>query len=375
MHIFNIRREKIIKINVTRSSMPSFEEYCEEINSIFDSKWLTNMGPKHNEFKDKAKGYLKATNLELFVNGHMALYTGIKAMELTGEVITTPFTFLSTTNAIVQNGLTPVFCDIEPDTYTIDPDKIEPLITEKTSAIIPVHVYGNVCDTDKIQKIADKYGLKVIYDAAHVFGVEKDGEGIGTFGDMSMFSFHATKVFNSIEGGCLTYKDKELTEKLCALRNFGMYAEDNVPEDGMNCKMNEFQAAMGICNLRHVDEDIKKRGQAEAVYRKMLSEVSGIKLCPVQNNVKSNYAYFPVVFDKKVFGKSRDEVAETLQKEDIFARKYFYPAVNELECYKGKYRGETPIAKEISENVLTLPMFSELTEADVKRICKVILGD
>ena len=246
------------KIFVTRSSMPSLAEYIEEITPIFESRFLTNMGPKHDELQRGLCRYLKCDNISLFSNGHMALELCLQALDLKGEVITTPFTFASTTHAIVRCGLTPVFCDIDPVTYTIDTAKIEALITDQTCAIVPVHVYGNLCDTDEIDRIAQKYNLKVIYDAAHAFGVEKNGIGIGAFGDASMFSFHATKVFNTIEGGAVTYSDKAIGEKLHRLRNFGILDQETVSDVGANAKMNEFQAAMGICNLRHIDEDIAK---------------------------------------------------------------------------------------------------------------------
>lgn len=360
------------KINVTCSSMPSYEEYCEAIKPIFESKWLTNMGPLHNEFQVKVASYLGAENVSLFTNGHLALCVAIRALGLTGEVITTPFTFASTTHAIVECGLTPVFCDVNADTYTIDTDKIESLITEKTSAIIPVHVYGNVCDVDKIDAIAKKHNLKVIYDAAHVFGVKIGDRGIGSFGDMSMFSFHATKVFNTIEGGCLTYGDKSLESKIASIRNFGITAPESVDMVGTNAKMNEFQAAMGLCNLKRIDECIKSRKEAEKAYRYRLENVDGIRLCPLQENVTQNHAYFPVVFDGYKY--NRDEVAEKLAQNGIFARKYFYPITNEFSCYKGKYKGETPIAKHISENVLTLPMYEGLTKEEADYICDIVLG-
>ncbi len=360
-----------MKINVTRSSMPSFEEYCEEIKPIFESRWLTNAGPIHNEFCDKVNTYLKTENTSLFTNGHLALCVALQALGLEGEVITTPFTFASTTHAIVQCGLTPVFCDIDPITCTIDTDKIEELITDKTCAIIPVHVYGNVCDVEKIDKIAKKHNLKVIYDAAHVFGVEVDGKGIGSFGDVSMFSFHATKVFNSIEGGCLTYNDSSLESQITSIRNFGITSVDSVDYIGTNAKMNEFQAAMGICNLRYIDGEIEKRSKAEEQYRKRLEGIEGIKLPPFQKGVKRNFAYFPVVFDGYKY--SRDEIAEKLLAEGVFARKYFYPITNDFSCYKGKFKGNTPIAKEISEKVLTLPMFADLSIEQVNTICDIIL--
>ncbi len=363
---------KLLKIiNVTRSSIPSYEEYCEAIKPIFESNYLTNMGPLHNEFASKVSDYLGCQNVSLFTNGHMALCIAIQALELKGEVITTPFTFASTTHAIVQCGLTPVFCDINPDTYTIDVDKIEELITEKTSAIIPVHVYGNVCDVKKIDAIAKKYNLKVIYDAAHVFGVEIENLSVGSYGDISMFSFHATKVFNTIEGGCLTYSDSSLKQKISSLRNFGITDPESVDYIGTNAKMNEFQAAMGLCNLKYINTNIEERGLADKIYRSHLEGVRGIRLSPIQFGVKRNYAYFPVVFDGYKY--TRDEVAEKLATENIYARKYFYPITNEFNCYKNKFVGYTPIAKEISEKVLTLPMYAGLSEEDINRICNIIL--
>lgn len=359
------------KINVTRSSMPTYEEYCEAIKPIFESRWLTNMGPLHNEFSDKVSTYLGVDNVSLFTNGHIALCVAIRALGITGEVITTPFTFASTTHAIVDCGLTPVFCDVNPDTYTIDADKIEALITEKTSAIVPVHVYGNVCDVEKIDAIAKKHNLKVIYDAAHVFGVKIGDRGIGSFGDISMFSFHATKVFNTIEGGCLTYSDKSLESKISSLLNFGITSPESVDMVGTNAKMNEFQAAMGLCNLKYIDEELEKRAIAEKCYRERLQGVLGIRLSPVQDSVTHNHAYFPVVFDSYKY--TRDEVAQLLAENDIFARKYFYPITNEFPCYKGIYKGETPLAKNISEKVLTLPMYAGLAKNDVNRICDIIL--
>jgi len=362
------------RINVTQSSMPSYEEYCEAIKPIFENKWLTNMGPIHNQFEEQVCSYLGAENISLFTNGHLALYCAIKALGLTGEVITTPFTFASTTHAIVQNGLTPVFCDVDMDTYTMDADKIESLITDKTSAIVPVHVYGNVCDVEAIEAIAKKHKLKVIYDAAHAFGVEYNGRGIGTYGDVSMFSFHATKVFNTIEGGCLTYGDASLKQKLAVIRNFGQASSETVTEAGTNAKMNEFQAAMGICNLKHIDGEIAKRQIAVERYRARLAGVKGIKLAPIQDNVKTNYSYFPVVFEDD-FGLTRDEVAAKLAEENIFARKYFYPLVNDFECYKNEYSSQdTPVAKYLADRVLTLPLYADLTVEDVDRICAVILS-
>lgn len=363
------------KIMVTRSSMPTLEEYEEEIKDIFETRWLTNMGVKHKELEKELCEKLKVKNISLFNNGHLALYTAIHKMNLTGEVITTPFTFASTTHAIVQNGLKPVFCDINEEDYTIDVDKIEEKITPKTTAIVPVHVYGHACDVKRIEEIAKKHNLKVIYDAAHVFGVEIDGKGIGSFGDVSMFSFHATKVFNTIEGGALVYNDSGLKNEFDSYKNFGIIDQEHVIDVGINSKMNEFQAAMGLCNLRHLDEEIEKRKSVYEIYTKRLQNVEGIKISKTQKNVKPNFAYYPVVFDKEKFGKSRDEVAEKLAKENIFARKYFYPITSAFDCYKDQFDvNETPIAKKISENVLTIPMYAGLSEEDANRICDIILN-
>lgn len=359
-------------INVTRSSMPEFEEYCEEIKDLWDSRWLTNMGVKHKQFEADLKAYLNTENICLYCNGHLALENIIAALELTGEVITTPFTFASTTHAIVRNGLTPIFCDINPDTYTIDVTKIEALITDKTSAIIPVHVYGNICDVEAIQAIADKHNLKVIYDAAHAFGVTYKGENVANFGDASMFSFHATKVFHSIEGGMVSFKNPDLYAVMNDRKNFGIRGPESVVYVGGNAKMNEFAAAMGICNLRHLDDEIAKRKSAVERYRERLGNVEGITLCPIQENVKTNYAYFPVVFDKGIFGLSRDEVMDNLAKEGIGARKYFYPLTNSFDCYDYDVNS-TPVALDISLKILTLPLFADLDVETVDKICDIIL--
>lgn len=360
-----------MSIQVTRSSMPEFEEYIEEIKDLWESKWLTNNGVKHKKLESSLVDYLKVENLTLFTNGHLALEIILDSLSLSGEVITTPFTFASTTHAIVRNGLKPVFCDINPDDYTMDVEKIESLITDKTSAIVPVHVYGNVCDVEAINQIAKKHNLKVIYDAAHTFGVTVNGQGIGTFGDASMFSFHATKVFNTIEGGAVTYNDSSLRQKLNELKNFGISDPETVKYVGSNAKMNEFQAAMGICNLRHVDDEIEKRKKVVERYIANLSEINGVKLSPEQEGIRSNYAYFPVVFDG--YSKSRDEVFKKLKKENIIARKYFYPLVNEFDCYNDQYDvKDTPVAKHIAERVLTLPLYADLSLEDVDRICEII---
>lgn len=364
-------------INVTRSSMPSFEEYCEEIRDLWDSRWLTNMGAKHQRLQAELESYLSVPCIQLYTNGHLALENILAAMELPagGEVITTPFTFVSTTHAITRNGLVPVFCDVKADDYTMDVGKIEGLITEKTCAIVPVHVYGNLCEVEAIQRIADKHGLKVIYDAAHAFGVRYKGQGAGSFGDASMFSFHATKVYHTIEGGCVCYRDKGLTEKLGDLRNFGLHGQEECLYAGSNAKMNEFQAAMGLCNLRHIDGEIAKRRAVVEHYRERLSGVDGIKLSVVQEGVESNYAYFPVVFDGYKY--TRDEVFARLKEQDIIARKYFYPLTNGFACYRELPTAgadKTPVANYFANRVLTMPLFADLATEDVDRICDIILG-
>ena len=363
------------KILVTRSSMPSIEEYVEEIQSIWESRWLTNMGEKHQRLEERLKEYLHVRYVSLFTNGHMALESVIQAMGLKGEVITTPFTFVSTTHAIARNGLNPVFCDINPMDFTIDVEKIEPLITDRTTAIVPVHVYGNVCDVEAIQKLANKYHLKVIYDAAHAFGVKIKGKGVGEFGDASMFSFHATKVFNTIEGGAVCFSDEKYLERLRSIKNFGIKDEETIMEIAPNAKMNEFQAAMGLCNLRHIHEEIEKRKKVVERYRMWLEPVQGIQLSPIQPDVNSNYAYFPILVEEEVFGISRDKIYEELKKENIFSRKYFYPLTSSLQCYKEKFKiNETPIADKIAKKVLTLPLYADLRMDQVDKICDTLIN-
>lgn len=362
------------KILVTRSSMPSYEEYIDEIRDMWDTHWLTNMGVKHKKLQEELKRYLGVEDIDLLTNGHMALELSLQAMELQGEVITTPFTFASTTHAIVRNGLEPVFCDIDPDDFTIDVTGIERLITEKTCAIVPVHVYGNICNVEKIRQIAEKYHLKVIYDAAHAFGVTYKGKGVGSFGDASCFSFHATKVFNTIEGGAVCFRDPVFGRALYGLKNFGIRGPEIVDGVGANAKMNEFCAAMGLCNLRHIHEEIEKRRKVYARYMGHLQNVEGIRVNPVQSEVQPNYAYFPVVIEREIFGEDRNEVAERLARHDILARKYFYPLTNSFTCFHGKYDTSlTPVAEKISGSVLTLPMYADLPLEQVDRICEVLL--
>lgn len=362
------------KILVTRSSMPEIEEYTEEIKDIWESHWLTNMGSKHKRLQAELIDYLGVEQIDLFTNGHMALELSLQALNLHGEVITTPFTFASTTHAIVRNGLEPVFCDINPIDFTMDVSKIEDLITDRTCAIMPVHVYGNVCNIEEIQRIAEKYGLKVIYDAAHTFGVRYKGQGIGSFGDVSCFSFHATKVFNTIEGGAACFQNKELGLDLYRLKNFGIRGTEIVDGVGANAKMNEFCAAMGLCNLKHVNEEIAKRKLVVERYMDHLGNIEGIQTNPIQEDVQPNYAYFPVLFDEKIFGATRNEVFKALSDEGIGARMYFYPLTNTFDCFHGRFDvDKTPVALHISKRVLTLPLYADLALEDVDKICRVIL--
>ena len=361
-------------INVTRSSLPAFEEYCAEIRSMWDSHWLTNMGEKHQALESALRDYLGAENVTLLTNGHLALENILEALDLHGEIITSPFTFASTTHAIVRCGCTPVFCDIDPETYTMDPEKIEALITDKTVAILPIHVYGNLCDVEAIEGIAKAHGLKVVYDAAHAFGVKKDGVSSACFGDASMFSFHATKVFHTIEGGALCFSDPALKQKINDLKNFGIHGPEEVPFVGGNAKMNEFCAAMGLCNLRHLDAWIEQRRGVVEHYRARLAGIPGLKLGAEQAGVQSNYAYFPVVFDG--YKVDRDQVFDRLAEHDIIARKYFYPITNSFDCYRGRPGFDpalTPIAQYMGDRVLTLPLYADLKHDDVDRICDIIL--
>lgn len=363
-------------INVTRSSMPPFEEYMEEIRELWDTRFLTNGGVKHKKLEAMLKEYLNAPELCLFTNGHLALEYALQAMgfEKDDEVITTPFTFASTTTSIVRSGLKPVFADIKKDDFTMDAEKVEALITEKTRAIMPVHVYGNLCDTEKIEAIAQKHGLFVLYDAAHAFGVTKNGVSAANFGDASMFSFHATKVFNTVEGGALIFRDGQYGKKLEALKNFGITGRDEYSYAGGNAKMSEFHAAMGICNLLHVNDEIEKRRAVFERYIENLSGAKGLLLPKTVPGIRHNYAYFPVVFDG--FSITRDEAQEKLSENGIMSRKYFYPTTNAMPIFKEEYRirpEDTPTALEISQKVLTLPLYADMTMEDTDRISEILL--
>lgn len=359
-------------ILVTQSSLPPFEEYCKEIAGIWETRHLTNMGPKHNELEVGLGKYLGVDNVTLYTNGHLALENMLEAYGVTGEIITTPFTFVSTTNAILRSGLMPVFCDVKEDDYTIDPEKIEDLITDRTSAILAVHVYGNVCDDDVVSKIAKKHNLKVFYDAAHAFGVRKNGVSVATYGDCSMFSFHATKVFNTVEGGALCYKDGAMKPVLDSYKNFGLDASKDYSVMGGNAKMSEFHAAMGICNLRHLDGEILKRKRVFGIYASAFDGVEGIKVCVPPADVEHNYAYMPVLFTGAF---NRDDVFDALAKENVFARKYFYPLTNRTTWFRKNFvtTQPTPVAEFVSDNVLCLPMYAGLSDGDAERIADIVL--
>jgi len=363
------------KIFVTRSSLPPMEEYIERIKPLWDSHWLTNMGDLHQEFEDRLREYLKVDGLSLMVNGHMSLEMAMSALKLPqgGEVITTPFTFISTIHAIVRSGLKPIFCDIKMSDLTLDEEKIEALVTENTVAILPVHVYGNACAVERIQELADKYNLPVIYDAAHAFGVAYQGKGIGSFGDASVFSFHATKVFHSIEGGAVAFHNPDLYRTLYNLKNFGIRSEDVVAEVGANAKMNEFCAAMGLCNLEHIGEEMEKRKKVAEKYQELFSGCPGIRVVKGREDATSNYAYFPILIEEE-FGGCRGEVYNALKREGIHSRKYFYPLASDQACFRNKYHDVAlPVARYASDRVLTLPLYADLELKDVKRIAGIVM--
>ena len=362
-------------IAVTRSSMPSYEEYCEEIKVLWDNRWLSNRGCIHKAFEAQLQEFFGQPYVFLYANGHVALEVGIDALCLPkgGEVITTPYTHCSTTHSIVRNGLVPVFCDINDKDYTIDVNQIEKYITPKTVAIMATHVYGVMCDVEAIDAIAQKHNLKVIYDAAHAFGVKKDGKDVSSWGDMAMFSCHATKVFHTIEGGITVFKDKEAYELIDDLVNFGFKNAEEVDHISTNARMNEYEAAMGVCNLRHFWDEVAKRKVAYDRYKERLEGQKGIHFIPDQPGVTKNYAYMPVFFDGYKY--NRNDIQGMLKEQNILARKYFYPIIPDLKCYQELgYKSDYPVASHAAETVLALPMFADLTVADVDRICNIILG-
>jgi dTDP-4-amino-4,6-dideoxygalactose transaminase len=362
-------------IYVTRPLLPKLDEFLAIISEIWDDRWLTNNGKKHQLLEEKLKGLLKVPYLSLFNNGTIALVVGCKALGISGEVITTPFTFPATPHALAWNNLKPVFCDIDPLTMNIDAHKIEDLITSQTSAILGVHVYGTPCDVIKIQSIADMYGLKVIYDAAHAFLVEIDGVGIGNYGDLSMVSFHATKLFHTAEGGALMYKDEKLKLKIELLKNFGIKNEEEVASIGINGKMSEIHAALGLSLLKYLQQEYEARKRIANIYRERLTNVEGITLPIERLNITSSYQYFPIRINSKYFGCDRDFVYTELKKYNVFTRKYFYPLCSEYPSYKdipSANKQNLPNAHQIVNEVLCLPIYGDLNTDTVHDICTLI---
>lgn len=362
-------------IYVTRPLLPDITGVTERMKKVWDSKQLTNFGAQHDELSRQLKEYLETDHISLFSNGTMALLLGLKALKLTGEVITTPFTFPATVQALDWNNLTPVFCDIDPVTFNIDADKIEALITEKTTAILGVHVFGNPCDVEKIQAIADKHGLKVIYDGAHAFGSKINDVPVSSFGDMTMFSFHATKLFNTIEGGALAYSDPALDKRLDLLRNFGIANAEEVVLSGLNAKMNEVQAGVGIEVLKVIGEERRKRHAIKKAYEENLADIDGIRVLTALEDESSSYQYFVIEINEEEFGQSRDLVHQELQKYNVFARKYFYPLCSDFEWYSElpSARAENlPHAKQAVQRVLAMPYYGDLPIESVEAICGII---
>ena len=363
-------------IFVTRPFLPPKEEFDAYCEGIWQRDQLTNNGPLVQELAEKLKKYFGAKQVNLMVNGHQALDVAVKGLGLSGEVITTPFTFASTTHALTLNGIKPVFCDIRESDLTMDPDLIEPLITERTTAIMPVHVYGHPCDVEKIGAIAKKHDLKVIYDAAHTFGAKKNGRALCCYGDVSMLSFHATKLYHTIEGGALVYEDAGYTRLFNAYKNFGIEGEEHVDLIGGNAKMNEFQAAMGLANLPHVDDLIEERRQITLRYRELLADRPGIRFFEPekQPGVEHNYAYFPILIDAKKFGADRDEVYAKLKEQGIFTRRYFWPIVPDFGCYRAEHEKDAlPVTRRAGDEVLCLPIYNGFGFEAIDRIVKKIL--
>lgn len=360
-------------IQISFPSLPSMEEFIEEIRPLWETGQITNTGPKVRELENMVASFLNSPNATVFANGHISLEVALQALGLHGEVITTPYTFVSTVLAVLRNGLKPVFCDVKED-YTIDESLVEEKITERTCAILPVHVYGNLCNVEKLAEISEHYGIPLIYDAAHAFGVRKNGLGAGQYGDFSMFSFHATKVFNSVEGGALTYIDQSMKTRLEKIRNFGL--NHGKPEElGLNAKMSEIHASMGLCNLRHLDEEIRKRKLLAELYDKRLYDAEGIKCNEIPDSIESNYAYYPIRIIEKERGESRDTVLDRLKKNGIYARKYYSPLMTDLSYLEEDTtdKGSFPVARQLEQEVITLPLNTRMTDEDVERICEILV--
>ena len=362
-------------ITVTAPLLPNLDDFNEMLQEIWSSKWITNNGSFHKQLEKELASYLKVPYISLFTNGTLPLITALQALRITGEVITTPYSFVATTHSLWWNGCKPVFVDIDPATGNIDPDKIEAAITPHTQAIMPVHVYGKPCDTKRIQEIADKYGLKVIYDAAHAFGVEVNGESILNAGDMSTLSFHATKVYNSIEGGALVMQDERTKKRIDYLKNFGFAGEVEVVAPGINSKMDEMRSAYGLLNLKLVDAAIEARHQVAIKYREALRPVEGISFMDDMPGVKHNYSYFPIFIDAEKYGMTRDELYFKMKEQNVLGRRYFYPLISEFTTYRGlpsSHPENLPNAHKMANSVICLPMHHELVEENIEKIINII---
>ena len=362
-------------ITVTQPYLPPLEEFIPYLRQIWDNKWLTNNGPVHQQLEQELADYLGVKYISLFANGTLALMSALQALHIQGEVITTPFSFVATTHSLWWNKNTPVFVDIEPEYLNLDPNKIEAAITEKTTAIMPVHVYGNPCKMDEIQQIANKHNLKVIYDAAHVFGVKENDISVLNYGDLSVLSFHATKVYSTIEGGAIVCHTPEMKHRIDNLKNFGFRGETVVEEPGINAKLNEVQAAYGLLQLKYVDGFIEKRKQITELYRELLKDVQGISFLNDMQGISHCYSYFPILINEEKHGISRDELYEKLKEHNIFGRRYFYPLISDFEPYKylpSATKENLPVATKIAQQVLCLPIYVELDKNDVKRVVEII---
>ena len=363
------------KITVTAPLLPNLDEFNTLLKDIWDSKWITNNGQFHQQLETELCKYLKVPYISLFTNGTIPLLTALQALRITGEVITTPYSFVATTHSLWWNGIKPVFVDIEESTCGIDPDKIEAAITPKTTAIMPVHCYGKPCNTKRIQEIADKYGLKVIYDAAHAFGVEVNGESVLNAGDISTLSFHATKVYNTVEGGAMVMHDAEMKKRVDFLKNFGFANETSVVAPGINGKMDEVRSAFGLLNLRKVDDAINARQKVAQIYRKELRDVSGVRFFDDMPGVRHNYSYFPIFINAAKFGMTRDELYFKMKEQNVLGRRYFYPLISEFSTYRGLPSANPqnlPVATRIANEVICLPMHHELSDNDLERVLNCI---
>ena len=362
-------------IYVTRPALPPLDEFVEYLRKIWDTRILTNNGPFHQQFEKELAEYLGVKYLSVFANGTLALVTALQALRITGEVITTPFSFVATTHSLWWNNIKPVFVDIEPEYFNLDPEKIEAAITPQTTAIMPVHVYGNPCRVDEIQHIADTYGLKVIYDAAHAFGVTVNGNSILNYGDLSVLSFHATKTFNTIEGGAIICHDEKTKKRIDFLKNFGFADELTVVEPGINAKMNEIQAAYGLLQLKHIDEYIANRKAVADFYRNDLKDIKGIGILNDIEGIRHSYTYFPILINEREYGESRDEIYERLKRHNIYGRRYFYPLISQFPTYRGLPSAKVenlPVATKVADQVICLPIYPSLEAENIEVIISLI---